>query len=125
MEKRQHMPHDSAYRRFFSVPDKKAIGKLNFRHELVPICLRDPAELQLPDAGWVRFRDPESGELYEANLSDEEFRRDYARAIQAHSSEWRQVFNQLGIDAPELKTTDDFIPALRTLFNRRSRKITR
>jgi len=110
---------------FLAAPDKKAIGKLNFRHELVPICLRDPAELQLPEAGVVRFRDPESGELYEADLSDEELREEYTRAIIAHGAEWRQIFNQLGIDAPELKTTDDFIPALRNLFHRRSRKITR
>ncbi len=110
---------------FLAEPDKQAIGKLSFRHELVPICLHDPAELVLPDAGLVRFRDPETGELFEGDLSSTELRRAHARAMQAHSASWRQIFHQLGIDAPELLTTEPFIPALRKLFHRRSRAIVR
>ena len=41
--------------------------------------------------------------------------------MQAHRVEWMRVFNQLGIDSLDLFTTQDFIPALRTMFNRRSR----
>lgn len=110
---------------FLAVPDKQAIGKLSFRHELVPICLHDPAELELPEAGLVRFRDPESGELYEGNLSSPELRTAHARAMKAHTTEWQRIFHQLGVDAPELLTTDAFIPALRKLFHRRSRAIVR
>lgn len=110
---------------FLMEPDKKAIGKLNFKHELVPICLRDAAEIKLPDAGHVRFRDPESGELFEANLSDTSLREAHEKAIKRQHDEWKTIFNQLGIDASVLLTNQDFIPALRQLFHRRSRMIIR
>ena len=110
---------------FLTKPDKKAIGKLNFRHELIPVRVQDPAEIELPPAGRICFRDPETGELFEGDLSSAELRRAHARAMQAHSASWRQIFHQLGIDALELLTTDPFIPALRKLFHRRSRAIVR
>lgn len=109
---------------FLTPPDKEAIGKLNFRHELVPVRLTDPAELELPEAGYIRFRDPETGELFEADLRDRELRQAHARAVQAHRAEWKRVFTQLGIDALDLQTNDNFIPQLRALFNRRSRLFT-
>ena len=109
---------------FLTPPDKEAIGKLNFRHELVPVRLTDPAELELPEAGYIRFRAPETGELFEADLRDRELRQAHARAVQTHRAEWKRVFTQLGIDALDLQTNDNFIPQLRALFNRRSRLFT-
>lgn len=106
---------------FLSQPDKKAIGKLNFRHELIPVRINDPAELVLPPAGNVCLQDAESGEMMEANLSHPALRAAHARAIQAHRAEWSRVFTQQGIDFLDLLTTDDFIPILRKLFARRSK----
>lgn len=106
---------------FLAEADKQAIGKLNFRHELIPVRVSDPAELELPAAGRICFRDPESGELFEGDLSDKQLRQAHARAVQAHRVEWQRIFNQLGIDSLDLLTTQNFIPALRKMFNRRSR----
>ena len=106
---------------FLAEADKQAIGKLNFRHELIPVRVSDPAEVELPAAGRICFRDPESGELYEGDLSDKQLRQAHAKAVQAHRVEWQRIFNQLGIDSLDLLTTQDFIPALRKMFNRRSR----
>jgi uncharacterized protein (DUF58 family) len=106
---------------FLAAPDKQSIGKLNFRHELIPVRVNDPAELELPAAGRICFRDPETGELFEGDLSNTALRQAHARALQAHRVEWQRVFNQLGIDSLDLLTTQEFIPALRKMFNRRSR----
>lgn len=109
---------------FLTPPDKQAVGKLHFRHELIPVRLADPAELELPAAGAVRLLDPESGALMEADLNDPALREFHRRAVSAHRAEWSRIFAQLGIDALDLLTTQDFIPALRALFNRRSRLFT-
>jgi len=106
---------------FLEKPDKQAIGKLNFRHELIPARINDPAELDLPAAGRVFLQDPESGEMAAADLRSPALRSAHARAMQAHRVEWNRVFAQLGIDALDLLTTEDFIPSLRKLFARRSR----
>lgn len=110
---------------FLVDPDKRAIGRLNFRHELIPVRVNDPAELELPAAGLVSFLDPESGVLLEGDLSDAALRTAHAKALQAHRLAWSRLFQQLGIDMLDLLTTSDFIPSLRRLFNRRSRLFAR
>lgn len=108
---------------FFNEADKRAAGKLNFKHELVPVRINDPLELSLPDAGRVYLRDPESGNLLEADLGNRAVREAHAQAVQAQRVKWKNVFNQLGVDMLDLTTTQDFIPPLRSLFSRRSRLI--
>ncbi|MBQ4635806.1 MAG: DUF58 domain-containing protein [Akkermansia sp.] len=106
---------------FMMSADKQAIGKLNFRHELIPLRVADAMELELPqDAGTVCIQDPESGTPYHVNLSSPAVRKAYTRAMLAHRAEWEGIFTQLGIDMRDLRTDADFVPALRALFTRRS-----
>lgn len=110
---------------FLGEPDRQAVGKLHFRHELIPVRIADPAELELPAAGSVRIYDPESGAMYEADLNDRALREAHKHAVAAHRRAWSEVFARLGIDALDLLTTQDFIPALRALFSRRSKLFSR
>ena len=49
-----------------------------------------------------------------------------AADIEMHRREkWTQDFRRLGIDFLDLQTTDNFMPPLRALFARRSRKFSR
>ena len=106
---------------FMMAADKESIGKLNFRHELIPLRVADPMELELPqDAGTVCIQDPESGTPYHINISAPATRKAYTRALTAHRRDWESVFTQLGIDMRDLRTDADFVPALRALFTRRS-----
>lgn len=106
---------------FLMPPDKQAMGRLSFRHELVPVRVNDAAELQLPAAGRVYVQNAETGGLLAGNFSDERLRRMHAAAVREHLAEWDQLFTQSGVDALRLMTGDDFMPALRALFARRSR----
>ncbi len=110
---------------FWQEPDKQAIGRLAFRHELIPVRICDPAELELPEAGRILFRDAESGEMLEGDLADESLRQAHARAVAAHRDEWTRLFLQQGIETLDLSTTADFIPPMRKLFARRSRLFAR
>lgn len=103
-------------------PDRRAIGKLNFRHELIPLRINDPTELELPPAGRVYVQDPESGDRLCANLADAALRAEHAKALHAHFAEWQSELTRQGIDSLQLLTTQDFMPMLRRLFARRSRR---
>lgn len=106
---------------FMMPADKQSIGKLNFRHELIPLRVADPMELELPqDAGKVCIQDPETGAPYYVNMNTPALRKAYTQAMQAHRREWESNFTQLGIDMLDLQTNADFVPALRNLFTRRS-----
>ncbi len=110
---------------FLGELDKRALGKLDFRHELIPVRLADPCELELPDAGRVIINDPESGALWEVNLSNEELREQYEESMQIHRTQWKRSFHQLGIDFIDLQTDQDFIHEFSRLFVRRSRHFAR
>ncbi len=106
---------------YLSEPDKAALGRLDFRHELIPVRIADPCELKLPASGMINFRDPESGEQWMANLNDRQLRYDYEKAMYAQRELWARSFTQLGIDFIDLVTDEDYILPLRRLFQRRSR----
>ena len=82
-------------------------------------------ELHLPDAGRVILKDPETGKSMFLNLSRQDVRETHANAVHLHREKWTQDFRRLGIDFLDLQTTDNFMPPLRALFARRSRKFSR
>ena len=106
---------------FLMPPDKQSMGRLSFRHELIPVRVNDEAELHRPPAGRVYLQQPETGALLCGDLKLSGLRRAHAAAVQAHMEDWDRVFMQLGVDSLTLKTGVDFMPALRGLFARRSR----
>lgn len=110
---------------FLFPPDRQAIGKLNFRHEIIPLRINDPAELELPATGRVHVQDPETGLQLRAHPADPALRAAHAKALHAHYSEWQSMLLRQGIDSLNLLTTCDFMPLLRKLFQRRSRHFTR
>ncbi len=108
---------------FLFAPDKQAIGKLNYRHEIIPLRVNDPLELTLPPAGRVHALDAETGAQLDANLADPTLRAEHAKRVRNHFETWDQLFAQLSIDNLQLMTNQDFMPKLRALFKRRSRLI--
>ncbi len=57
---------------------ERALMITSQRHSLSAFVIRDPAELTLPDGGWMRLADPESGDLIEINTSDPKVRDGFA-----------------------------------------------
>ncbi len=110
---------------FWYKPNKAALGQINFKHDFIPIRIADPLELHLPDVGRIILKDPESGRPMFLNVSRQDVRDAHADSTHRHRELWAQDFRRLGIDYLDLKTTDNFMPALKNLFARRSRKFSR
>lgn len=110
---------------FWGAPDKTALGKLAFRHELIPVRVTDERENELPSAGVVVLRDPESGVQMQIDLRRSELTAAHRKAVEAHREAWKRDFHQLGLDFIDLETNQDFILPLRSLFARRSRMFVR
>lgn len=105
-------------------PDRVALGKLAFKHELIPVRLQDPQEAALPDAGRVIIRDPETGRPMYFNLSKPDVRAAHEHAVANHRAAWKKEFTRLGLDFLDLNTREPFITPLKALFTRRSRQFT-
>lgn len=110
---------------FWGDVDKASLGKLAFRHELIPVRVTDAREKELPSAGTVVLRDPENGSQMQIDLRRADLIAAHRKAVEAHCEAWKRDFHQLGLDFIEMETGQDFMPPLRALFARRSRMFAR
>lgn len=92
---------------------------LNRRHECVAVRLSDPIESELPDAGWVRLQDPESGRQQLWNLGDAKVREAFAAKAQERENALDDQFRRMGVEQVRLETpTDSVWKALLRFYQR-------
>lgn len=82
---------------------------LNSRHDCIAVRLQDPHELSLPDLGWVRLRDPESGQSALWDLSNARVRAAYEAKALAREGALNEQFKRMGVDQIVLQTDVDSV----------------
>lgn len=107
---------------FYADPLDKPLGKLARKHETVALRVVDPAEEKLPKVGKVVLVDPESGFESMVNTSNNNLRMAYRKLMMRQSEGVASVFKKHGIDAANLTTDSDTLPALHQLLKRRGRR---
>ena len=90
-------------------------------HDLVPIRLTDPGDVQLPDVGLLALVDPETGQRHVVNTSSARVRAAYASGKAEQHAMLTAVFRELRVDIIEVDTTQDPVPALIGFFRQRER----
>jgi uncharacterized protein (DUF58 family) len=90
------------------------------RHDLIAIKITDDAEKELPNAGFMRLFNAETGETSWVNSGSEEVRKHFEAMFNEREKTITTNFKRSGIDCVSLTTHTDFIPPLVQLFKRRS-----
>lgn len=93
------------------------------RHDMVALTVVDPAEEQLPDVGVILLEDPETGEQIEVDTSRRAITGNFARLAGERSKELASIFGSRGVDMVQLRTDADYLPVLRSFFDRRGRRL--
>jgi uncharacterized protein (DUF58 family) len=101
---------------------EKTLRLVSRRHDLVGISIADPAELSLPDIGFVTVEDPETGELAYVDTSGEGVREVFGVALAKERIETRRLFRRLGVDEVEVRTDAPYVRPLLAFFHRRERQ---
>ncbi len=107
---------------FHSNPLDKPLGKLARKHETIALRVIDPLEAKLPKAGTVTLIDPEAGFETRVNTNNANLRMAYSKLMRRHHEGTEALFKKHGIDAADLETDRDSLPALHQLLRKRSRK---
>ncbi len=102
---------------------ERELGITARRHDLIALPVVDPREEALPDVGIVTFEDAETGEQIEVNTSDSTVRIAYARLKEKQRETLQHTFRRKRIDSIALQTDKDYLPALRTFFRTRERRL--
>jgi hypothetical protein len=93
------------------------------KHDLVPVVIADPLEIEFPRMGLVEMEDPETGDRFVVDTSDPRVRGRYARFMQAQRQERLRLFKKLELDTVELRAGDDHGKALAQFFRARARRM--
>ena len=110
----------------FYAPDYgRALALAAARHDIIPIMLVDPRDIELPDVGLASFEDFETGESVIVDTKSPEVRAHYAKQMRKQQAEQVQLFTKLGLDHAIVRTDQPYIKPLRDLFARRARRIRR
>jgi uncharacterized protein (DUF58 family) len=108
----------------FQAPDfARALSVTSRRHDLIAIPIIDPREEDLPDVGLLTLEDAETGEQIEIDTSDRATRLGFLKAVDQRTADRLRDFRRKRIDAISLRTNEDYVPALRTFFRTRERRL--
>jgi uncharacterized protein (DUF58 family) len=89
------------------------------RHDIIPICIADRWEAELPDVGLVELLDAETGQSVVVDTSSKRLRQEYRAAAQAAATQRDQLFRRMDIDSVRVSTGEPFDEPLRRFFRKR------
>ena len=97
-----------------------ALAIANRKHDVVALRVYDPRENQLPPVGMMYLRDAETGEQMGVDTSDKKLREAYEKYAFVREKELDAIFKRSGVDVANIRSDEDYVRALITLFKKRA-----
>ncbi|WP_088655215.1 DUF58 domain-containing protein [Geofilum rhodophaeum] len=97
-----------------------ALRIANQKHDVVALRVYDAREAEMPDIGFVKFKDAETGALEWINTSSAKTREAYSQWWQQNEQQLKTIFSKCGVDHVAIATDQDYVKALISLFKKRS-----
>ena len=108
----------------FQAPDfSRALAVSGRRHDFIAIQIRDEREKVLPNIGIITLEDAETDEQIEINTADRGTRGRFTDLASEHETDLARTLRRNNIDAIALQTGKDYLPALRSFFKQRERRL--
>jgi len=106
---------------FLDVNYSESLKLLAKKHDVIALRILDKAEQELPDAGLLHLKDPESGKLLTINSSNLKIRKKYKDAVEKVDRKLEDDFKKMRIDLVNLRTDKPYAPELMKFFKFRIR----
>ena len=97
-----------------------ALAIANRKHDVVALMGYDPRENQLPPVGMMYLRDAETGEQMWVDTSDKKLREAYEKYAFVREKELDAIFKRSGVYVANIRSDEDYVRALITLFKKRA-----
>ncbi len=89
------------------------------RHDVIPIAIADPREMELPKVRFVELLDNETGESVTVDTSSTAFRRAYRLSAERAAEAREQAFLRMNAASISLTTGESFVEPLTRFFRAR------
>ena len=99
-----------------------SLRQTNRRHDVIAIQVVDRYELELPALGRLVFKDAETGEVVEINTAELRKRSAFEERQTKNQAELLRLLRSANIDAIQLRTDQDYGPALGRFFETREKR---
>ena len=108
----------------FQAPDfSHALAVSGRRHDFIAIHIQDEREKVLPNIGIITLEDAETGEQIEINTADRATRTRFGDLADEQAAALSRTLRRSNIDAIALRTSEDYLPALRSFFKQREHRL--
>ena len=108
----------------FQAPDfSRALAITGRRHDFIAVQIHDEREKVIPNIGIITLEDAETGEQVEVNTAERSTRTLFTDLAQREESELLRNLRRNNIDTIALRTGHDYLPALRSFFKQRERRL--
>jgi uncharacterized protein (DUF58 family) len=97
-----------------------ALTIANRKHDVVAIQVYDRRETELPAVGLIKMRDAETGRERWIDSSALSIRRMYGEWWNRRQDEMIRSFKKCRVDSVSVRTEDDYVKSLLTLFHKRN-----
>ncbi len=97
----------------------EALKIANNKHDVIGLQVFDKREMELPPLGMIKMKDAESDEIIWVDSSSRQVRMAYSAWWKETNKLIKEAFSQAGVDYTTLKTGEDYVKPLVTLFKRR------
>src|SRR2546429_1613299 len=107
----------------FQAPDfSHTLAVSGRRHDFIAVHIQDEREEILPNIGLITLEDAETGEQIEINTADRGTRTRFSDLADEKAHDLSRTLRRNNIDAITLRTSEDYLPALRSFFKLRERR---
>jgi uncharacterized protein (DUF58 family) len=89
------------------------------KHDMVAMQVYDRRDADLPDVGWVKMKDAESGQSLYVDTSSLETRMRYKNEWNARQQRLQTEMAKNRVDMVSIRTDEDYVKALINLFRMR------
>jgi len=98
---------------------ERAMALASRKHDITALKVRDPAEIILPDMGYMRMQDPETGESAFVNTHDPFVRQTWEDMIKTMDSDLLKIFKRLRVSLVEFNTNGPVVEPLTAFFHKK------
>lgn len=104
---------------FMAPPFIESLRIASGKHDVVALRVTDRREKEIPDVGFMKVTDPESGKENWIDTSSARIRQEYAALWKRHNETVSNTFVNCGVDVASISTGEDYIKPLISLFKHR------
>ena len=104
---------------FLDTGFEKTLKVASRKHDIIPVVISDPRELEMPNVGLVRLQDAETGEVITFDTASRKNRVLYTTLQRQQSEERDAMFRRLKLQPIHVTTGQDPVEPIRRYFHKR------